>query len=186
MSIQLEKRLFTVNEYHKMVEAGILSEDDRVELLDGEIIKMNPIGSYHAGRVNRLNTLFNARLGQAVIVSIQNPIQTDEYSEPQPDLTILKFREDFYTNSHPTQEDILLLIEVSDTSVVYDRDVKIPKYAQSLITEAWILNIPDEILEVYLNPTNGKYQNIKYFHRGQSLSPKNIPDLVLSVDELLG
>lgn len=109
---QIETRLFTVDEYHRMVEAGILSEDDRVELIEGEIIKMGPIGSYHAACVKRLNALLNRRVGLHAIVSVQDPIRLDDYSEPKPDIALLKRRDDFYARSLPAADDVLLIIEV--------------------------------------------------------------------------
>ena len=185
MSVQVTKRLFTVSEYHRLIEAGILSEDDRVELIDGEIIEMTPIGSHHSGRVNRLNALFGSSLGQRVIISIQNPIQLDDHSEPQPDLSLLKLRADFYIDAHPTPTDVLLVIEVAETSVEIDREVKLPKYAESLIPEAWIVNIPGDVLEVYIRPQNGVYQEKQYLRRGQTLTLQSMPDIRLNVNDIL-
>jgi len=183
---QVESWVFSVDEYHRMAEAGILSEDDRVELIEGEIIKMSPIGSHHVGCVNRLNTLLNRRVGPAAIVSVQNPIRLDEYSEPEPDLALLKPRDDFYAQSLPTAGDVLLIIEVAETSVDYDRDVKLPLYARAGIPEVWLANLPDDRVEAYSQPVNGKYQTVRYAGRGESLAPECLPNLVLSVDEMLG
>src|SRR5215472_11793644 len=116
MSIQVEKWTFTVDDYHRMLEAGILSEDDRVELIDGEIVKMCPIGSRHVGCVNRLNTLLVPKVGRAAIVSVQNPVVLDDYSEPEPDIALLKPRADFYSQSHATPQEVLLIIEIAETS----------------------------------------------------------------------
>src|SRR5580704_10507425 len=131
MSVQVERRVFTVEEYHRMAEAGILSEDDRVELTDGEIIKMSPSGSRHVACVNRLNAVLTSAIGRAAIVSVQNPFAVNDYSEPQPDIVILKPRNDFYAHSLPTAQDLLLIIEVADTSLSYDRNVKVPAYARA-------------------------------------------------------
>jgi Uma2 family endonuclease len=186
MSVQVEKWVFSVDEYHRMSDAGILSEDDRVELIEGEIIKMSPIGSHHAGCVNRLNTLLNRRAGQEAIVSVQNPVRLDDYSEPEPDLALLKPRADFYAQSLPTADDVLLIIEVADTSIDYDRDVKLPLYARAGIPGVWLANLPDDRVEAYSQPVNGVYQKVKYAERGDSLPLERLPNLVLSVDEILG
>jgi Uma2 family endonuclease len=141
MGVQLARRLFTVAEYHKMAEAGILSEDDRVELLEGEIVAMSPIGSRHAGLVNRLNRLFSQRAGDQVVVSVQNPVRLGGYSEPQPDLALLRPRADFYTSSHPGPEDVLLAVEVAETSAAVDREVKVPLYARFGVPEVWLVDL---------------------------------------------
>ncbi|MEW6737346.1 MAG: Uma2 family endonuclease, partial [Acidobacteriota bacterium] len=136
MSVQYKRRLFTVAEYHRMINAGILKEEDRVELIDGEIITMPPIGPHHASNVDRLNSLFYSNLRDTIIVRVQSPIILNDYSEPEPDITILKYRADFYKNEHPKSEDVLLIVEISESSIEYDRSYKIPKYAQSNIIEA--------------------------------------------------
>ena len=124
-----------------MVDAGILAEDDRVELLEGDIVEMAPIGSRHAACVNRLNQLLSTRIAGPFIVAVQNPIRLGEFSEPQPDLAILRPRPDFYSESHPGPEDILLLVEVSDTSAEYDREVKVPAYGTAAIPEVWLVDL---------------------------------------------
>ena len=186
MSVQVEKWIFSTDEYHRMSEAGILSEDVRVELIDGEIIKMSPIGSRHVGCVNRLNTLLNRRAGQAAIVSVQNPIRIDQYSEPQPDIALLKPHDDFYAQSLATADDVLLIIEVADSSVDYDRDIKVPLYARAGISETWLANLQQDRVEVYSQPVNGVYQKIQHVSRGESLSPESFSNLRLSADETLG
>lgn len=186
MSVQVERWVFSVDEYHRMAEAGILSEDDRVELIEGEIFKMSPIGSLHAACVKRLNALLNRRAGHEAIVSVQDPIRLDDYSEPEPDIALLKPRADFYAQSLPTADDVLLIIEVSDTSINYDRDVKLPLYARVGIPEVWLANLPEDRVEAYSQPVSGIYQKVRYAERGESLSPERIPNLMLSVDEILG
>jgi Uma2 family endonuclease len=186
MSVQLARRLFTITEYHQMTEVGILSEDDRVELINGEIVAMAPIGSRHAAGVDRINALFNSRIGQQAIVRIQSPIQLDEYSEPQPDLSLLQPRADFYAQAHPTPADVLLVIEVAETSIDYDRTVKLPLYARASISEAWLIDIANDRIEIHKQPSQGIYQEVRYALRGQNLSPQSFPNLNLSVEELLG
>lgn len=184
MDIQLSRRLFTAEEYHRMDHAGIFSEDDRVELLEGEIVEMTPIGSRHAACVARLTALFS-RVQQKCIVWVQNPIRIEEHSEPQPDLALLKPRPDFYAQEHPGPHDVLLLVEVAETSADYDRTTKIPLYARAGITEVWLVDIQKGIVEVYLKPTSeGFRENLRIQH-GQSLSPKALlADLVLTVDQI--
>lgn len=186
MSRQLAKRWFTVSEYNRMAEAGILTEDDRVELIEGEIIRMSPIGSRHAGCVNRLNVLLSSQAGQSFIVSVQNPIVADDYSEPQPDVAVLRLREDFYGEGHPKPEDVLLAIEVADTTVESDRSVKMPLYARAGIPEAVLVNLPQEVVEIHNEPVNGQYQSVKILRRGETFASEVILHLKLSVDAILG
>jgi len=186
MSVQILKRLFTVGEYHQMIEVGILAEDDRVELIKGEVVKMSPIGSRHAACVKRLNRLFAERLGKLALISVQDPIHLDEHSEPEPDLALLQPRADFYAQAHPEPEDILLIVEVAETSTDYDRQIKIPMYGQNGITEAWVVNLAANLIEVYRQPSPAGYGQVQHFKRGQSLSPQVFPQLVITVDEVLG
>jgi len=186
MSVQLERRVFSAGEYHIMIDAGILTEDDRVELIEGDIVKMSPIGSRHAACVKRLNSIFNRNAGQNFIVSVQDPIHLDDFSEPQPDIALLRHRDDFYSNSLPAADDVLLVIEVADTSVEADRNVKLPLYARAGIPEVWLANLPEDRVEAHSNPVKGVYQQVRVLRRGESLSPEMIPDLVLMVNEILG
>ena len=185
MSVQLQRWIFTVDEYHRMAEAGILTEDDRVELIDGEIIKMSPIGSRHVACVNRLNTLLSQRVGNAASVSVQNPISVDEYSEPEPDIALLQPRHDFYSRSLATSKDVLLTIEVADTSLEYDRTIKLATYARAGIPEAWIADLAGEVIEACSEPVNGVYQKVRRATRGEQLAPEKIPSLTVQVDEIL-
>ena len=138
MQIETTKKLFTVDEYYRMAEAGILGAEDRVELIDGEIIQMSAIGHRHLGCVNRANTLFIESFGRRAVVSPQNPILLSIWTEPQPDLVVLKSRKDFYASKKPEPADALLVVEVADTSLSYDRDVKLPRYAAAGVPEVWI------------------------------------------------
>lgn len=185
MAIQISKRLFTVNEYYRMAESGILSEDDRVELINGEIIEMTPIGARHSACIDRLNTLFNLHLGKAVTVRVQSPIRLDDRSEPQPDISLLKPRTDYYANAHPTPEEVLLIVEVADTSLDYDQKVKLPLYANALISEVWIVDIPNDRIEIHRQPLQDIYQEVRYIHRSQDLYVQSFPDLNLKADDIL-
>jgi Uma2 family endonuclease len=187
MGVQLLKRLFTVAEYHKMAEAGILGEDDRVELLNGEIVAMSPIGSRHAGTVKRLLDQFIPLQGaRRVILSVQDPIRLGEHSEPQPDLALLKPRPDFYASSHPGPEDVLLAVEVADQSAAVDREVKVPLYARWGIPEVWLVDLAEEQVEVFRQPSPHGYQDLRTLRRGEVVSPKAFSDLRLTVADLLG
>ena len=187
MTVVLKTHRFTVDEYHRMGEVGIFSEDDRVELLAGEIVEMSPIGPLHAGTVRRLTAIFSVRLETEVLVSVQNPLLLrTEDSEPQPDVALLHPRPDFYTHSHPEAQDVYLVIEVADTSVATDREVKFPIYARAGVLEAWLLDVVMQRLEVHCQPTPDGYQAIRLLPRGESIAPQAFPQLVLTVDALLG
>ncbi len=186
MLVQVEKRVFSTGEYHKMTEAGILLEDDCVELIEGEIIKMSPIGSRHAACVKRINALLNHRISGAEIVSVQDPILLSDYSEPEPDIALLKFREDFYAQSLPAVNDVLLIIEVADTSIEYDRDVKLPLYARSGIPAVWLVDLSCDTVEVYSEPASGAYPKCDHLHRGGVLKLQGCPWISIKVEEILG
>src|SRR5438552_5474421 len=147
MPVQAEHR-FTVADYHRMAETGVLKPAARVELLDGRIIDMAPIGPFHGGSVNRLIRLFSKFANGRWLVSAQNPVHLDEFSEPQPDLMLLKPAADDYTSRHPRPDDVLLLVEVADTTLAFDREEKLPIYACAGISEVWILNLSARQIEI--------------------------------------
>jgi Uma2 family endonuclease len=178
--------LFTVEEWHKMGEIGLFSPDRRVELIEGEIIEMGPIGSSHAGCVSWLNNFFGTRVAGSAIVNMQNPIQLGHSSEPQPDLTILHLEPHFYRNKHPTPKDVLLLIEVSDSTLTYDRHVKKPLYARYGIIEYWVVNLKENCIEVYLNPQAQDYTLIHIMRRGDVITPSQLPHISVAVSDILG
>lgn len=186
MSVQATKRLFTVSEYHQMAQVGIFSEDDRLELLEGEIIEMSPISSRHAGCVGRLTHLFSARVGQHAIVWVQNPVRLSEHSEPQPDLALLKPRPDFYSSEHPKPQDVLLVIEVCETSAEFDRQMKLPLYAKAGIPEVWLIDLSREQIEIYRAPSQQGYSQSQTLPRGQTLQAQHISTVALRVEEVLG
>lgn len=186
MSAQLARKLFTTNEYRMMFDAGVLDEDSRVELLDGEIIEMSPIGPRHASCVDRLTLLLIQALAGQAIVRVQNPIHLGEFSEPQPDLTIARARSDYYARSLPVTADILIAIEVADTSVEKDRGAKIPAYARAGLQEAWLVDLLNDRVEIYSQPLNGIYQEVRIVQRGQDLVSKTIPQLILQADDIIG
>ncbi len=186
MTTTLARKLFTVKEYDRLIEAGILADTPRLELIRGEIVKMAAIGRKHAGCVNRLNDLMHQKLGQSVILAVQNPVAMDELSEPQPDLTILRRQADFYTSGHPQPDDVLLLIEVADSTLESDRAIKIPLYAEAAITEVWLVNLNDDQVEVYRHPIPTGYQSKQVWQRGQTLTMLAFPMIPIAVDEILG
>lgn len=182
----IARRQFSVEDYHRMRDAGIFGEEDRVELLDGEIIQMSPIGPLHAAIVKRINTLLGqVSLGQH-IVSIQDPIELSDASEPQPDIAILKYRADFYGTSHPQPHEIMLLIEVSDASLEYDKENKLPRYADSLIPEVWIIDAEHQQVEQHYNPANGTYRTKQTWLRGDRITSVQLAAVTARVDDILG
>jgi Uma2 family endonuclease len=186
MSVQLLTRKFSTSQYHQMMETGILTESDRVELIRGEIVEMAAIGRRHASQVRRLNTFFSEQLGGRAIVDVQNPIELSDRSEPQPDIALLHPRDDFYESRHPQPSDVFLLIEVADTTIETDREIKIPLYAEANIPEVWIVNLNEQCIEVYRHPTGGEYGTVQTFRCGESLSILAFPELAIAVDDLLG
>lgn len=170
MSVALVRHQFTVEDYYQIVELGLLKENDQVELINGEIIHMSPIGSYHSGCVKRLNKILNALLNQKAIISVQDPVRIDRFSEPEPDIAVLKLRDDFYTSSHPTPQDVLLIIEISDTTLQYDREIKLPLYAKAGIPEVWIVNIKEERIEVHTQPAKDIYKLQRIVQQEDELS----------------
>ena len=185
MALEIAKHVFTVTDFERMAETGILNENDRVELIEGEIIEMSPIGKSHAACVDRFVKLLS-RLNDRVILRVQGPIQLDDYSEPQPDLALLRPRDDFYSGSLPRPADVLLVIEVADITLEYDRFVKLPLYAHAGIPEAWLASLPADRIEMYSEPVNGAYTFIKHATRGEVIQSSSIDELRLSVDDILG
>ena len=169
-----------------MAEAGILGEDDRVELIDGELIEMSPIGSRHAACVNRLTRLLTAGAGERAIVGVQNPVQLGIKQEPQPDLALLKYRPDFYAVTHPGPEDVILLVEVADSSANYDREVKLPLYARAGVPEVWLVLLDEGGIEVHRSPSPRGYKQTVRIYPGESLGVSGLPSLEIAADQILG
>lgn len=186
MAVHLTRRRFTIDEYHQMAEAGILGEDDRVELIDGEIVEMTPIGRRHAACVDRLNQLLVLRFSDVAQVAVQNPVHLGEHSEPEPDLALLHRRSDFYDSALRTPDAVLLLVEVGETSADLDRKVKVPLYARHSIPELWLVNLKEETITVYREPSSGSYQNVRVVRRGEELAPALFPERTMSGADLLG
>jgi Uma2 family endonuclease len=183
----LTRRRFTVEEYHRMGETGILPEDSRIELIAGDIVVREPIGVHHASTVDRLNRVWTSRLGSRAIVRIQNPVQFPrEDSELQPDVMLLRPCEDFYATRHPEAPDVLLLIEVADTTLRLDRRVKIPLYARAGVREVWLVDLTMARLEVCREPVGDRFGNVRVLTRGERVLPEVFPDLTIDVADLVG
>ncbi len=174
-----------VGAYYKMAEAGILTPSDRVELIGGEIFDMTPIGSEHGGKTNRLNRLFARTAADGLaLVSVQSPLRLDAYNEPEPDLMLLKPSADDYQGRHPNAADVLLLIEVSETSLAYDRGTKLPLYAKFGVPEVWIVDLRSSAVEVYREPAGAAYALKERLISGL-LAPALVPGVALDVGALL-
>ena len=186
MVSEIARKLFTVDEYHKMGQAGILREHDRVELIDGEIIEMNPVGHPHWVCVNRATAVFTRSFGDRAIVSIQNPVRLSDWTEPQPDAVIFKPRRDFYAGKKPTTEDVLFIVEVADSSLAYDSEAKVSRYARAGIPEVWIEDLGNEVLLVYRNPSGDNYRTVLTLRRGESIAPLAFRDVLIENEDLLG
>jgi len=187
MSEVLQRRRFTVDEYQRMGETGILADDERLELIAGHIVVREPIGARHAGTVDRLTRLWTSRLGERAIVRVQNPVRfPKEDSELQPDVMLLRPRDDFYTTSHPAAADVLLLIEVADTSVRLERRLRIPLYARAGVRETWMCDLVSQRLEVHREPAGRRHRAVRTLVRGEPLASLAFPDVMVGVDDLIG
>jgi Uma2 family endonuclease len=169
-----------------MGEAGILTEDDRVELIEGQLVAMSPIGSDHSGTVNALTRLLVRAVGDRAVVAVQNPVQLDELSEPQPDFSVLKPRDDDYRRSTQRSDDVLLVIEVAKGSLAYDRAVKRALYALHGIPELWIVNLTANEVEVSRSPANGQYASVSRLDRNAILEPELLAGVAIPIAALLG
>jgi Uma2 family endonuclease len=176
---------FSVEDYYRMAATGVLKPDARVELLDGKIIDMSPIGPLHGGVTNHLTDLFTSAARGRWMVAVQNPVHLDDHSEPQPDLMLLQRRPDYYASRHPRPEDVYLLVEVADTSLDFDREDKLPAYARAGIAEVWIVNLAEQTIEVYREPHLTGYGASAVLRAGDTASPAAFPDLTVNLAELL-
>jgi Uma2 family endonuclease len=180
----VKKHLLTVDEYHRMGEIGILKQQDRVELIEGEIIDMAPVGSNHAGTVLRLSKALNKILQEKADVYVQSPIVLNNINEPEPDIALLKPRDDDYRHSLPKPEDILLIIEVAESSLQYDCEIKIPLYAKHGIPEVWLVDLANNQLTTYTCPKHNKYENIQTTTNYSEITLLEIPGIKLNLSKL--
>jgi Uma2 family endonuclease len=185
MAQQVTRHRLSVDDYHRMAEAGILSEDDRVELIKGEILDMSPIGGPHMTCVNLLNDILVPAVREHAFVSVQNPVRLGEHSEPEPDVALLVRRD--YGRSVPSAEDVLLIIEVSDSTLAHDRDVKMPLYAQAGIPQAFLIDLANEMVYRYSEPHGHIYRFIEQFRRGDRVLIEVPPAIrvEIEIDKLL-
>jgi Uma2 family endonuclease len=183
IDVEVVRRLFTVDEYHRMAEAGIFHPDERVELIDGEIVEMSPIGPRHAGCVINATRLFMTTLGDRIVLSPQNPVIIRPRSEPQPDLLLLRPRTISYSREHPTPEDVTLAVEVADTTVRFDRLVKARLYARAGIVEFWLLLPNDGAVEVHRTPGTDGYAQVTLHGSDETVSPLVFPDVGFAVSD---
>lgn len=187
MAAQVDRRRFTVRDYYQMIDTGILADGERVELIDGEIFRMSPINAKHAGCVNRTNAVLREQIPEGdAVIAVQNPLRLGEDTEPQPDIAVLRPRADYYSAMHPTARDVLLLVEVADSSITYDRNVKLPLFARAGIPEAWLADINGHGLERHTEPTEKGYQMVVRAGRGKSPPSTTVPGFALAVDAVLG
>ena len=183
-SVAVARRRLSLTEFHRIGEAGIFREDDRIELIHGEMIEMAPIGSRHAGKVNRLARMLNHAVGTDAIVATQNPIVLPPDNEPQPDIALLKPRTDDYEESLPSAADVLLIIEIAETTLAYDRDVKLPIYAQHGIPEVWLFDLQSGSLAVYLDPASQGYRRLLHPEKIATISPTLLPKVKINLAEV--
>jgi Uma2 family endonuclease len=186
MSVNLAKHSFTVSEYERMGETGVFAPDSRLELIEGEIIEISPIGSRHAACVQLVSDLIKDAIERKFSVRTQHPVVLDDFSEPQPDVAVVTFRPDYYRDAHPRPQDILLVVEVADTTVEKDRLVKTRLYARAGIPEALIFNLIEDQLEYYSRPAAGIYQRSEILKRGDRFESKPVNGLTLDVRTILG
>ena len=182
----VRRRRFDVDAFARMGAAGVFAEDERVELIDGEVREMTPIGPPHAGIVNRLNELLVTHLAGRATVIVQNPIRLDRRTEPQPDLVVARRRKDFYAGRHPGPGDVLLVIEVADSSARYDRAEKAPRYGRAGIPETWLVDVEAGAVTAYAGPGPEGYARQRVRRRGERMVAASVPDLDLAVDDVFG
>ena len=183
----LPQRPFTVDEFHRLGDVGILDSHERVELLGGQVIEMAAIGSRHAACVRRLLRLLGEQVESELVVDVQNPVHIDDVTELVPDLMLLQPRGDFYAKAHPRPDDVLLVIEVADTTLHYDRNLKMSRYGAAGIREAWLVDLPNRLIEVFHDPSpESGYTHSTGFPEGGAVESLSVPGLSVPVDDVLG
>lgn len=175
---------FGVAAYHRIIAANIFTEDEHIELINGELRLMPPINADHAGKNKRLNRLFSRLVQDRAIIAVQDPLTLPENSEPEPDLMLLRPRDNFYEQTHPTPEDTLLVVEIADTSLRYDRTIKVPLYAAHGIPELWLLNLKNRSLEIYRDPGPNGYRQLLLPERDTTIALLLLPEVHIHVAEL--
>lgn len=176
---------FSVDEYHKMIELGMLKDCEKAEIIEGELIKKMTVGDRHAFVVDVINRIFNRILPDEILVRIQNPVRLSDFNEPEPDIVLADLTK-YDGKRHPRPAEILLLVEVSDSTLKYDRDKKLPLYAEARIGEVWIINLISEIVEVHTKPEYGVYQSVRIYRRGEEVRAESVAGLTMATDSVLG
>jgi Uma2 family endonuclease len=184
MSVVTQRYQFTVDDFARMLDAGIIEEHERVELIDGEVRQMFAIGPLHIFLVNRLTAILTKQLSDRAIVSVQNSVVLNDFTQPQPDFVILRLKEDFYKDALARPNDVHLIIEVADSSLEYDRDEKVPRYAQMRIPEVWLVDANAKEVTQYARPDAGAYQRVRPFGPDEELKSVEIESLSLSINDL--
>ncbi|HEX3245017.1 MAG TPA: Uma2 family endonuclease [Chloroflexota bacterium] len=179
------RRRFSTAEYHRLSHAGVLDEDDRVELIRGEIFQMPPIGSRHAACVEQVCESMRASIDKSLMVRSQQPLQLSDDSEPEPDIALVRRRSDFYAAAHPQANEVVLLIEVAESSSHFDRDEKMPLYAENGIPECWLIDLNRDRIEVYTEPVRDQYLQVRVFTPGEVIPCPFVQQTSLAVHELL-
>ncbi len=179
-----QRHAISANEYLRMGEGGVFAADARLELIEGEIVETAPIGSGHAGEVNILTGLFVRLVGTRAVVAVQNPLVIGDRSVPQPDLVLLKPRAHRYASAHPTPADVLLVIEVADTTLSFDLATKIPLHARHGVTESWVVDLEERVIRVFRDPSMSGYRTSFTVSVGGSVSPSALPDVIIAVSVL--
>lgn len=185
MSIDLIKRTFTVEEYHRMGTSNIF-DDERVELVEGEVVTMAPKGSRHSACVTRLTQLLVSRVEESFLVRVQEPLILSEMTEFEPDVATVRSRADFYSGAHPSAKDTLLVIEVAESSLTYDREIKLPLYARAGVPEAWLVDLKAQLVSVHSTPSAQGYELVEEMHPGEGVESASVTHLRLKIDEILG
>jgi Uma2 family endonuclease len=186
MAAQPARRKFTVDEYYRMGDVGILKHDERVELIKGEIYRMPPIGVPHASHVGRISHLFSRAFLMLAQIWVQNPLRLSDLSEPVPDVMLLRPRPDFYAERHPNPEDVFVLVEISDTTLAFDQRTKVPLYARHGVPELWVVDLNHDLIHVYQKPTATGYQITETRRRGDGIAVAAFPEIEFAVEEVLG
>jgi Uma2 family endonuclease len=186
MAVAVSRRRFTVDDYHRMGDAGILSPSDRVELIDGQIVSKPVIGPRHGASVDRTTRALVTAVDTSAIVRVQGAVRLDLFHEPEPDIVLLRPRPDFYASAHPGPSDILLVIEFAESSIDYDRYIKAHVYAKAGVGEYWLVDLNDDVVYVHTDPSKAIYRSVASCGRGESLAPRSLPSCTIAARDLLG
>jgi Uma2 family endonuclease len=184
MTDRLPRPRVSVEEYYRMAEVGLIAPDARTELIEGEVIEMAPMGSPHAGRVSQLSHLIFPALGNSGLMRVQLPVHLDDYSEPMPDLAVVRPQKEFYSSRHPGSADTLLIVEVSDSSLRFDRDVKVPLYSRHQVPEVWLLDLSRDRIHFFRAPRDGTYTDVSFIDEPNAVALSALPEITVDLSGL--